>query len=73
MEHEPLMTLATVRTIRRVVWDSLGQAIVVEVLAGQEGGPWHPVAVGLTPQAAQQLVNALTEVLDRAPEETTRQ
>ena len=66
MELERLETRATVLAIHRVAWDALEQFLLVDVLAGTEGGTQGTVAVRLLPEAAEQLLQLLqTRLADR--------
>lgn len=55
--------LATVRRIRCVAWDALGQSVVVQATVGRDGGPEYSGTVLLTPPAALQLLLDLEECL----------
>jgi hypothetical protein len=65
-EYEQSMTLATLRGLHRAAWDSLGQVLLVEFVAGP---PDRPVAwpVGMTPEVAEQLLPLLRACLSERP------
>ena len=72
--HELAQSLANVKAVGMVTWDSLGQAIVVEVALGPENGHTVKCLVTLQPEAAQQLLPELRRVLEeKAPATWTRQ
>lgn len=59
LEYVPIETLATLLHVEAVEWDALGQQLVIQSLAGPEEDP-KLLYLGLTPQAAQQLLVALS-------------
>jgi hypothetical protein len=65
-EYEQLSTLATLRGLRCVRWDALGQVLFVEFVAGP---PDRPVAwpVGMTPEVVEQLPPLLHACLSERP------
>lgn len=63
LEHELVQTLANVKEVHGVFWDSLGQSIAVELTLGGESGPSTKCVVTLTPLAAAQLLPELHEAL----------
>lgn len=75
MEYEEFQPLTTVRGLGHVCWDALGQFLLVEVLlAKTESGPYLPVPVTLTREAARELRDRLSEALSETGlEESNRQ
>ncbi len=60
--YEPIVTLATLRGLKRVGWDALGQQLLVEFVAGppERASLWP---VGLTPEVAEELLLVLQTCL----------
>jgi hypothetical protein len=75
LAHELLQTLANVKGISWVKWDSLGQAIVVAVVVGPDDGHTSaPFPVHMKPEVATELLRGLQQALsERADEGWTRQ
>lgn len=60
---ELIETLANVKGIQRVIWDALGQAIVVIVEVGRRDGAAIPFPVHMTPEVATALQHQLQQAL----------
>lgn len=69
IEHELVQTLANVKEVGRVTWDSLGQAIAVEIGVGKRDGSTTPIVVTIELEAAKRLRSGLDRVLSETPGE----
>lgn len=68
VQHELVQTLANVKEIGRVTWDSLGQCIAIEAGVGRPEGKTLEVVVTLDPEAAERLHVLLGLVLSDRPD-----
>lgn len=69
IQHELVETLANVKEVGRVTWDSLSQCIAVEVGVGKRDGTTHFFVVSIAPEAAERLCSALDQVLSDRPDQ----